>query len=958
MSKKPVLNTVNQILVLFSLLLKFGLIYSFGQSSTIETLPTISFADTLTFQKIPPTQIGFLLDNEEQFSKEALDTLMFTPLEGRNILQIGQKDFTYWAILKIKNQENHSQIWWLDVPGNYVTAWLINKEEQIKTHYTGNLLSREKKVIPGTFRNFNYIPLIIPSQSSILVKLKVKTTTYFPIYKDAINVGQPLYFKNFQNQRKGNTSFLDGIYSSLLIICCLYFLVYLLFTKEIFALWIICFCLSLIGYFYQFNSTWYRLGVSPVFVQLAGIILMNLSLLFSYLFVRKYFNLKSLYPFWFKLFTIFTYGILIFSTLHAIYYYWSQNYLYTLFSIVTIHSICYLPMILLGIKILMQPKLFNKILAIGILFCYLVLLYNNVQLTGLNDSLLKLGVAVYCISILVSFSLRAAELQQQRVQVKAERLLDQIKFEELKKLDGLKSNFFANVAHELRTPLTLIVGPINSVLKSENLANRDFTLLKRAQQSGKDLLKLVAAILDLSKMESGKMELTEVPTLLFPFFRRMIAAFETNASNKNIQLNYNYSAAKPLQLAIDKDKLEIIINNLLSNALKFTPKNGAITIEILDLESKMQLSVKDTGRGIHPDDLPNIFNRFYQSKQPNAVLEGGTGIGLSLSQELVKVMNGKIWVETELGVGSTFFVEFPRRETFGEVLEKEVNPMVHPASIREKTSLSTVVLENSKDKPDLLIVEDNDALRAYLITILTPYYTIQTASDGQEAWTLLTTRFATSDTEEAIRLPRLIISDVMMPRMDGFQLLEAIKAKEILRPIPIIMLTARVAKEDKLKALRIGVDDYILKPFEEEELLVRIENLLRNAQERKVYVTLEKEGKTTKEPAPTISKEAIKWLETVENLSQKYFADVQFSIPRMASTLAMSERSLQRQLKKLTGLTPNQYLHEIRLQEARKLLENKEFDTVNKVAYAVGFSDAKNFSRRFKQRFGKTPSAY
>lgn len=194
--------------------------------------------------------------------------------------------------------------------------------------------------------------------------------------------------------------------------------------------------------------------------------------------------------------------------------------------------------------------------------------------------------------------------------------------------------------------------------------------------------------------------------------------------------------------------------------------------------------------------------------------------------------------------------------------------------------------------------------------------------------------------------------------MDGFQLLETIKAKAILRPIPIIMLTARVAKADKLKALRIGVDDYILKPFEEEELLVRIENLLRNAQERNVYVALEEEGKTVKELAPIISKEAIKWLETVEDLSQKHLADTQFSIPKMAKTLAMSERSLQRQLKKLTGLTPNQYLQEVRLEEARKLLENKEFVTVNKVAYAVGFSDAKNFSRRFKQRFGKLPSAY
>ena len=543
------------------------------------------------------------------------------------------------------------------------------------------------------------------------------------------------------------------------------------------------------------------------------------------------------------------------------------------------------------------------------------------------------------------------EVKKATQQIETDKLVIENQAKELRQLDKLKSNFFANVSHELRTPLTLMLGPISSVIKRDNLSNQDFTLLKRAQQSGKDLLKLVTSILDLSKMEAGKMGLKEETIVLFTFTRRIVAAFESYAQNKEVDFTFDFQAEKNLQLAIDKEKLAVILNNLLSNAVKFTPKNGKIKVTVADLGNALQITVADTGRGIHPNDLPHVFNRFYQSNQPDAPTEGGTGIGLSLSQEFAKIMNGALWVESEVGNGSTFFVKIPRKEILGMVLEEKVLQKEQEIIIPSAAAIARE--EANKTKANLLIVEDNYSLRDYLITILSPYYVIQAAEDGEEAYELLS-KFSKS--ADNTGLPDLIISDIMMPKMDGFQLLKAIKENDQLSRIPIIMLTARADMQDKLKALRIGVDDYLLKPFEEEELLARIDNLLLNANQRLHFTKAIEEPEEKRVIAH--SKEDSSWLMEVETLVAESLSDATFSVGEMAKAFFISERTLLRRLKKLTGLTPNQYLQEVRFNEARKILEQKTFNNLTKVANAVGFSDVNSFSKRYKKRFGKLPSDY
>ncbi len=550
--------------------------------------------------------------------------------------------------------------------------------------------------------------------------------------------------------------------------------------------------------------------------------------------------------------------------------------------------------------------------------------------------------------------------------------------EELRNLDKLKSRFFANVSHELRTPLTLMLAPIDSALKSQQLNDRNNTFLNIAKQSGQKLLNLVNEILDLTKIESGKLELNLKAANLHTLTQRIVTSFESYSESKQLKLALDYQAPQSLQIEVDIKKYEAILNNLLSNAFKFTHPGGKVTVVLQEKGDKLQLSVADTGRGIHADDLPHVFDRFYQTKRPDAVADGGTGIGLALCSELAKCFGGKLWVESEEGQGSTFYFEFPRRGVF-EINAEEIE-FDEAHSEVEEPDLSSLPAQNgipasiSKDRT-ILIVEDNAYLRDYLKTILDKY-TVVTVNNGKEAldWLAADGGRLKTETEEpphtptprtptprtpTPRTPHLIISDVMMPQMDGFQLLNKLKTNEKYRHIPVLMLTARAGKDDKLKALRIGVDDYMTKPFEQEELFVRVENMLRNNLERQKQraetksVLIEASDNETNH-----SSEELIWLEATEALVKKHLVDPKFNTQALADKLQISRIHLFRRLKNTTGLSPSQYIKEARLVQARQLIENQTYDSIKAVAYSVGMHHLGSFASQFKARFGKSPSAF
>jgi signal transduction histidine kinase/CheY-like chemotaxis protein len=545
---------------------------------------------------------------------------------------------------------------------------------------------------------------------------------------------------------------------------------------------------------------------------------------------------------------------------------------------------------------------------------------------------------------------------------------------QLKELDAAKSRFFANISHELRTPLTLMLGPIKSLLKGNHSAEQQEKLLTIAKLSGQQLQQLINEILDLRKLEMGKMDVHAEPTLLSAFFNRQTSQFESLAKSKQIDFSNETTIPDDAVANIDREKCRQILYNLLSNALKFTPAGGWVKVSCLMQGGSLHLRVADSGPGIPPEDMPHVFDRYFQAlPQGGGELgspggwgeaQGGTGIGLALCQEYAKLFGGNISVESTVGKGSVFSVEFPvmladlsqlpQAGAISETIETEVAPQAFVATKPVATP------EEPTSKPTILLVEDNPELQAYIRLILEEKYHVITAGNGREALDLLRDEERVTRDEQVTGfiphpsplIPDLILSDLMMPVMDGYQLLENLKSSDATRHIPAIMLTARAEAKDRLKALRIGVDDYLTKPFDEEELLLRIKNLLANHAERKEAVAEEQTAVGAKE----ISQTDLDWLESFETYVQGNFGNDALTVSFLAQEFAMSESTLLRQLKRLTGLSPQKYLMEMRLNEARQLLENRQYDSITMVASKVGYPDARSFSRTFKERFGKLPS--
>ncbi|WP_373553739.1 response regulator [Haliscomenobacter sp.] len=521
---------------------------------------------------------------------------------------------------------------------------------------------------------------------------------------------------------------------------------------------------------------------------------------------------------------------------------------------------------------------------------------------------------------------------------------------ELIKLDAAKSRFFANVTHELRTPITLILGPIHTYLEQNGLSQQDANLLYLAKNHTEGLQQMVNDLLDLSQLEAGKLATHEVPILLQQKIQFLLAPFEVMATNKGIELKLNYQADTQMVIQLDQRLFRMIFNNLLSNALKFTELGGSTTVRVKDLASSVQLEVEDSGRGIHPDDLPFVFDRYFQTQHQENAYEGGTGIGLALARESSKAMGGTLEVKSIWGKGSTFIFRFPKKEFFGKAAVPESLETHSTPAYVEKPSAATT--KNSAGKAQLLLVEDNADLRQYLTQILSLDYQIVALSNGREAQEYL--KNATPD---------LIISDIMMPLMDGFQLLEWLKAGALAQ-IPVIMLTARADLGDKLRALRIGVDDYLVKPFVEIELLTRIQNLLQRQDLRRSLAQMAEDevSATTSTDTPNSTGESLsttekQWLELLEKTVSAHLDDLEFSVNDLAKAVFMSRSVFYNEMGRILGLTPNEYINEVRLIKAMELFQaNPGVYSVKEMASKVGYRDEKYFSRQFKQRFGVLPS--
>lgn len=537
----------------------------------------------------------------------------------------------------------------------------------------------------------------------------------------------------------------------------------------------------------------------------------------------------------------------------------------------------------------------------------------------------ELTIVLQLLSFALSLSYKGLETERDRTR--------------LQEIDQLKSRFFAQISHEFRTPLTLILGPLKQLKAYVNQpSSRE--QVKVAETYAQKLLAMVNQILDLTQLEAGKMDLQPQVFDLTQTAKVISFSFESIAVERNIKIDFS-SEKEPWLVYLDQEKIEQILINLLSNALKYNRQDGQIQVQVSTKNDKrLIIEVKDTGQGIPAADLPHIFQLYYQTKkaQDYTVSVASSGIGLAYVKELVELHGGTIEVESQLGQGSTFRVQLPLPAIPETAIPAPAKTLTSPNTATRNKPIQSAPVEEKEIL--ILVVEDQPDIQRYIQVCLQEKYGLLFASDGVQGCAMARKE-----------IPDLIITDVMMPKMDGFTLTKTLKEDTLTSHIPIIILTGKSSKASQLEGLRTQADEYLTKPFDAEELDLRIHNLMANRQ--KWIERFQQNGMVLPEKSKVLTMEE-KFLQSVEALVQENKSDENFGVEQLGRALRLDRTQLFRKLKAITGENPSHFIRVTRLKAAHKMLQNQEA-TIAEIAFKVGFSNPSYFSRSFKKHFGKTP---
>lgn len=563
--------------------------------------------------------------------------------------------------------------------------------------------------------------------------------------------------------------------------------------------------------------------------------------------------------------------------------------------------------------------------------------------------LIGLMVEITCFTIGLAYKSRLVEIEKSQAQAALE--LEHDTAMRLQELDQAKTRLFANITHEFRTPLTIIGGMAEQIAQNpEHWAKEGAGMIRK---NSIRLLRLVNQMLNLSKLESGAMQLRLVRRDVVAYLKYLFESFHSLGASKNISMHFE-SGIEVCEMDYDPDSLEQIIQNLLSNAVRHTPEGGMVCIRLTASDANLIIQVEDTGSGIPADQLPFIFDRFYQATHPETFERGnGAGIGLALVKEWVSMLKGTVTVSSLIDKGSTFTVILPLQQAV-----VSPTPAAHPVSPdfsglpqQEDTSLSpdtmsqALVSEPSK-MPLVLLVEDNADMLRYLEICLAEWYQIIKASDGGEG---LAQAFEYT--------PDLIVSDVMMPQMNGFQLCNTLKNDLRTSHIPVVLLTAKADFSSRMEGLKHGADVYLAKPFTPQELHLQIKNLLalRGALQHYYNALV---GNEVVSHLPAGSPEEEQFLSQLRETVLTHLSDFKLTVPFLCRSIGMSKSSLHRKLHALTGAGAHQFITGFRLAKACELLLADSSVKLATIAYECGFNDPDYFTKVFKEKYGQTPSEW
>ena len=509
---------------------------------------------------------------------------------------------------------------------------------------------------------------------------------------------------------------------------------------------------------------------------------------------------------------------------------------------------------------------------------------------------------------------------------------------------NVKNQLFTDISHEFRTPLSLIVGHAKMLEKTLPKTGEQSKILQQIQYNSWHIKEMIEDILSLTRLQSMEMEL-QTGICEWPyFFTRIYHTLQARAAEKRIDFQLQTTPDEKTIIFLDQKKVARVVNNLIDNALKFTPEGGTVKLNTEKKGQHVFIRVTDTGPGIPTEDLPHIFERYFKGSKKNS---GGFGIGLALCKAYAAFMGGDLKVENTSSSGSTFLFHFP----LAEAVSHPQPLQDFPTPGEETAAISVTDNHQEAERPQLLVVEDNTEMLKLLKHILSTDYQLSTAANGQEALDILKRESSIS----------LIISDIMMPRMSGLELLEKVRANPTLRHLPFLLLTAMSENTAQQQAFNLGVDYFLSKPFEPEELYTRISSMMHNIKLRQAHWQSLKQQEASQEinsgAEPSESYDHL-WLKQLENIIEKRLDRPDLKVGELAIAMHVSERTLRNRVKNYTGLSPAQYLRKIRLQKALFYFENRQYQTISEVCFAVGMQNVSHFSHIFKEEFGVLPSKY
>lgn len=941
------------------LILLFGLLFArsfmFGQE-VYELDPTYPVHDVNAYLKV-------YADSTDQLSPSQLlhnETLPY--VRGNELPKLLRTNLTYWGVLQLKALDSLPG-WTLHFEDIMIgpPAWTkSNGKVDVYAYTEGKLLFHQKTGVEYTKQErananswvLNSIDLEdLPINTPVTLIMKVQGNSFgYPAYfhLSARSPSQAYYHEPYQYHRNFN-AFMFGV----TFIIFLYFFLQYLYLKESVYLWFsiwLLFCS-----FTQSMTIGLVVGALSSLRYPVWVFVANGQFFIFWFFGRSFVGSKSKFPSidkFIKGLAFFTLVEVILTVLYVLvfnpetYFTAPHKWHYLFLNSYAIGSL------VLSVILILKKDLFARYFGVGSMVASIFFIIGTLWSMaiirppfGIDPYATGMFLQIVIYSFGITYRSQKIRAQNQEERLQAERSLAEI--QRMKDLDEVKTRFFANISHEFRTPLSLIEGPLQQAKKQADAdSNSNITLSEKAfnvvKKNTNRLQLLVNQLLDLSKIESGDLHLNLSKGGLIQFLRSHVFSFESMAERQNISLNTHFS--DELNTAYyDKDKLEKIVNNLLSNAFKYTPQGGAVNVNASHTQQNLLLEISDTGNGMHKKEINRIFDRFYRVEGTEAK---GSGIGLALTKELVSLHNGQISVHSEKNRGTTFKVRLPitleglpksirldKEENIDTRPEEVINPSV------SKKNGEAIPLKPNEEV--VLLVEDNQDLQHFIAEILAPHYKVLTANDGLQG-----ERMAFE------HIPDLVISDVMMPKKDGYELCSALKHNVKTSHVPIIMLTAKAGQNSKMAGLTQGADAYLIKPFDADELLLRAKNLIKAR--KKIWEHFKSLDICAVSNLELSSVDDTFLQKVVKIINENLDNDL-LSVEDIAAQVGFSRAQLHRKLKALTNKSAGQLVNEIRLNNAKTMLTQK-VGSVSEVAYSVGYSNMSYFTKSFKEKFGVLPS--